>query len=715
MQFSFIRTPLHAYYKQIYIVLFIIFIQATYISFLTFSFKFIIDALIANNTRVLMISVSILCVGIIIIVALSIVRDLIYTRFVEDLGRDIRSLMFNHLDRLSIGYYSKNSTESILAHFSSDLRITQSALLSIPSGIIFPLFSLVTNIVALTILNWKLALFSLVLCPLILIGPHQLAKRLLKSQKYQGENDGKLMAITYESISMQNVIKAFRLFNFTQKKFEVASDQFTKTAKPVSFINALIERWGQIFPLVLQVVTLSVGVYIVYQKYITIGTLIAFQSVFGTLIYSLMGLTYSFANILQGVVGMKRLDDFFNEPEAKADTQELLHLTSFNTITFQDVSFGYHPDHYVLKNANFEIKKNQFVAFVGASGSGKSTILSLLAGFYEPSKGKILIDENDFNYVSKDSMRQLMSFVFQDPSLFNMTIKENILLGKLDASQKEVEEAAKAAEIHQTILEIHQGYDAPIGERGGHLSGGQKQRLSIARAMIAKPEILVLDEVTSALDPATEYAVNCTIDALSKKCTTISVTHRLDSIAKANCIFVLNNGEIIERGTHQELLELNGYYKSLWDKQHGFIIDLERDEVTITVERLKRIPLFQDLPLNVIEEILPLLKSVAYKKDQVIISEGDIGDMFYIIARGRVEIFRMENNVEDQIAMLEDGDYFGEIALEKKIPRTASAKALVPTLLLILYHADFALILDKNPQLREKIDKTILSRSKHIG
>jgi ATP-binding cassette, subfamily B, bacterial len=258
-----------------------------------------------------------------------------------------------------------------------------------------------------------------------------------------------------------------------------------------------------------------------------------------------------------------------------------------------------------------------------------------------------------------------------------------------------------------------EGYDTILGERGTGFSIGQRQRISIARAIIRHPAILLLDEPTSALDPATEFSINSTLERICQECTSVAVTHRLDLVIKADCIFVMRDKRICEQGTHEELMNKNGFYKELWDKQHGFIFNEEKNNVAVTAARLQAIPLFKDFSEELLNKITPLFKTVNYVEDQIIISEGDKGDQFYILAHGKVAV--LKNQPADAPTVggktLADGDYFGEIALFKNIPRTATVQALTPCICLTLSQAEFLNLLKEYPTLRDKVEKEILART----
>ena len=374
-------------------------------------------------------------------------------------------------------------------------------------------------------------------------------------------------------------------------------------------------------------------------------------------------------------------------------------------IAFQDVTFGYNETETNLTNINLRIPHGSYVAFVGASGSGKSTIIKLIMRFYDPRTGAITIDGKNIRSVTQQSLRAQMGIVFQENMLFNLSVRENIRLGNLEATDAEIEQAAKAAGIHDVIMNLPQGYDTFVGEGGGFLSGGQRQRLAIARALLRNPRILLLDEATSFLDPANETAINQTIRNIARTRTVISVTHRLSSVQEADKIFVLDKGRIIEQGTHKELLNQEGSrYRDLWQNQTGFILSEDGMNAEITVNRLKNIPIFQEMNDDFLDSLVPMFVSEYYPANRLVIEEGDPGDKFYILVRGKVEVSkRLADGQDKQLAILQDGDFFGEIALLKDVPRTATIRTLTPALFISLQKQMFHLMLEKAPHLSERL------------
>jgi ATP-binding cassette subfamily B protein len=362
---------------------------------------------------------------------------------------------------------------------------------------------------------------------------------------------------------------------------------------------------------------------------------------------------------------------------------------------------------------SFTVPARQHVALVGRTGSGKSTILSLIARFYDAREGAVTVNGEDVRRMTQDSLRARMAVVLQETFLFSGTIRDNISLDRSDATDVEIEAAATAAQIHHVIRSWPDGYATAVGEGGRSLSGGQRQRIALARALLRDPEILLLDEATSALDPETEAAFNRALAELARERTIISVTHRLPTVTHADQIFVIDDGEVVERGTHQELLDLEGTYHRLWQQQSGFVVSPDGRGAGITPARLSGIPLFADLSETFRSEICDRFVSERYAAGATIVEQDEPGDRFYIVVRGSVAVSRTSpGETERLLAVLQDGDFFGEIALLEDVRRTSTVRALVPTLLLALTRPHFLRLLEAAPGVRRTVEAAAAARRK---
>jgi ATP-binding cassette subfamily B protein len=331
----------------------------------------------------------------------------------------------------------------------------------------------------------------------------------------------------------------------------------------------MVERTVTIAVLLLHLVVLALGAYLATKGQITVGTFVTFESAFWEVSYNIGHVMHFIPVLIQSAAAVHHIDDFLDEPTRGGDRPGAPDLPGItHDITFDHVTFRYEGSQTpVLDEFSLKLDVGKTIAIVGPSGSGKSTLLNLILRLYVPDEGRVTIDGVDVRKVTRESLRQRMAVVFQENMLFNMSIRENIRLGKQDATDEEVEQAARKAEIHRYIMSLPQKYETVVGERGETLSGGQRQRIAIARAIIRDPAVLLLDEATSALDQTTEAAINRTLLRLARGRTMIWSTHRLTSVVEMDEIIVFSGGKAIERGSHAQLLARNGVYRKLWDDQ----------------------------------------------------------------------------------------------------------------------------------------------------
>jgi ATP-binding cassette subfamily B protein len=332
--------------------------------------------------------------------------------------------------------------------------------------------------------------------------------------------------------------------------------------------------------------------------------------------------------------------------------------------------------------------------------------MNLMLRSYDPTIGSVSADGIDLRRATQESLRAQFGVVFQDTALFNMTVRENIRLGRIDASDHEVEQAAKAAEVHETIMALPAAYETLVGERGGRLSGGQRQRIALARALIREPSVLLLDEPTSALDPETERAVNATLQRLRPGRTTITVTHRLAAVTDSDLILVLDRGRLVQCGQHTELLESEGLYRRLWEQSQ-----LPLHDPRTRTGPLHEVPYFRNLDAVLLSALAERFTREELAPDQTIFRAGDRADSFYVIERGQVDVLIAGPAGEERrVGTLRDGEYFGEIALLEDVPRTATVRARTQTSVLAIDRSQFMALLESAPRLRRAFDAAVTSR-----
>ncbi len=508
------------------------------------------------------------------------------------------------------------------------------------------------------------------------------------------------------------MIKAFGLDKSMLERFSERITHLAAASMKVSFLTSLMERSAGIGTLVLQVVVMAAGAYMAFHDKLSIGSLASFQALFVNFSYSLTCLTQFYPTLIQAGAGMQRMQELLDEQPGVVDAPEAQPLPRLSQeIRFTGVKFGYTAAQLNLDDLNFTIRAGESVAFVGPSGSGKSTVLTLLTRFYEPDAGAVAFDGHDVRAAIQDSLREQLGIVFQESILFDTSIRENIRIGKADATDDEIEAAARAAEIHDIIMEMAEGYDTLVGERGGRLSGGQRQRIAIARALLRNPRVLVLDEATSALDAATEASINETLERAGKGRTVVSVTHRLASIVAMDRIFVLERGRVVEQGRHDELLTLGGVYCRLWEKQRGFVIAEGGGQARVAASRLRSIPMLQSLDPDVLTTLADIFITERCPAGREVFREGDPGDKFYIVARGTLTVWiNTPDGEQKQIRTMEDGDHFGEIALMDDAARTATVRTSTDCIFLTLARDQFFKLLQREPKLREAFKRVVAER-----
>ncbi len=670
------------------------------------SFEHMIDQAIVPHRYGVRVNVLIfLGVGALVVSAVGLLRDYLYAKLSNRVTRDIRLRLFEHLQRLSLSYHAKRSTGDIAARFSGDLNSVKQALDSFIAWGALPALDVILMNFLLFTIDWRLALISQLIWPLALLGPRLIAPRATASAFRYRQEEGEVLACVQECVNGRPVIRAFGLEPSMERGFLGRIATLARTGIHTSFLTALLERSSGIGIMVLQVVVLGVGGTLVFRGSLTLGALVAFQSLFVAMSYALFYLAQYLPTLSQSAAGLQRLDEIFKEvPQVTAipNPRPLPPLTG--NIEVERVVFAHEADRRILDGISLTIRHGESVALIGPSGSGKSTLLGLLLRFHDPQEGCISNDGVLLREASRADFTGQIGVVFQESFLFNLSIRDNIRLGRGDATDAGVEAAARAAEIHDYIRTLPQGYDTAVGDRGGLLSGGQRQRIAIARALIRNPRVLFLDEATSALDPGTEAAINEIINRVGRGRTVISVTHRLSSVVNYDRIFVLSGGRLAESGRHAELLANGGLYASLWKKQDGLQVSGDGTEAGVAAERLRAIPLLANVDEAVLEKLASeRLVSESVPAGRAIVVEGEPGDKFFLVVRGAVAVSQKLPKGERRLAVLQDGDHFGEIALLENTPRTASVTALVPTTLLSLSRGHFISLLDQVPGLREKI------------
>lgn len=480
---------------------------------------------------------------------------------------EMRSDMFNKLEKLPYTYYDEHKTGNIMSRMTNDLFDISELAHHGPENIFIAGFTLLASFIYLSIINWILALIIFACVPLLFLVTshfrHQMRVAMMESKVAIAEVNSSLES----SISGIRVTKAFTNIKKEQEKFEVTNQKFVKARSSAFDAMGKFFASSQFITDVFNIIVLIAGGLFLYNGQIDLAdysTFIISVNMFITPMNQLINFVEQFQN---GSTGFKRFLEIMDEEEETLHEGSKVCQKLEGNIEFKNVSFHYKSSKGILKNISFKLPQGEKIALVGPSGGGKTTICHLIPRFYDVTRGEIEIDGTNIKEFTLDSLRKQIGIVQQDVFLFGETIKDNILYGNLEASEEELIEAAKKANIYDYIQSLPKGFETEIGERGVKLLGGQKQRLSIARIFLKNPSILILDEATSALDNTTELLIQKALDELCKGRTTIVVAHRLSTIRNADEIMVISDGNIKEKGTHDELMKEDGAYKILYDLQ----------------------------------------------------------------------------------------------------------------------------------------------------
>ncbi|HIT80995.1 MAG TPA: ABC transporter ATP-binding protein [Candidatus Caccoplasma merdavium] len=483
--------------------------------------------------------------------------------------RDIRNFVYRKVVSLPIGFFTTERKGDIMSRMTGDVAEVENSIMTSLDMIFKNPIMIISYLTTMFILSWQLTLFVLVLLPLAGFVMGRVGKSLKRTSLDAQQQWGGLMAQIEETLGGLRIIKAFNAENRIYQRFSSANNLFYRTTNRIGRRQALAHPMSEFLGTTTIAIVLWFGGALILRgnSVINAGEFIYYLIIFYSIINPAKDLTKAAYTIQRGLAAMERVDKILStENPIKNPEKPVTDVVLNNAIEYRNVWFKYNEE-WVIKDVNLTIKKGQTVALVGQSGSGKSTMADLLPRFYDVDKGGIYIDGVNIKDMKVFDLRAMMGNVNQEAILFNDTFYNNITFGVSDATQEEVEEAARIANAHDFIMATEQGYDTPIGDRGCRLSGGQRQRVSIARAILKNPPILILDEATSALDTESERLVQEALENLMKNRTTLVIAHRLSTIKDADLICVMQEGRIVEAGRHEELIALNGYYKHLVDMQ----------------------------------------------------------------------------------------------------------------------------------------------------
>ena len=549
--FKTLNKYIASYRWQFVLLFFCLIFNAAFDAVFRASLKYIIDAaIVPQNYSLLVLILSLLVIATLLYIGIGILGLSLGTRLGILITNNIRYSLFEHLQTLSMEFFGRRSAGDIVKCVMSDTQKVENGVITMGlTVIILELSNFLFALIFLFILNWQLALISLIGLTLCAIAPAKIASLATNAGYQLLQKEGQVAGVVEENILSQAVVKIFGLETRMSQDFFAQLNDLKQVYIRATFLTYLAHKIPMVGFVITQLVVFSIGAIMTYQGIISVGTLASFQIFLLGLNLNILGLSSSLPMFIDGIAALRRLSDILSETPTVQDASDAIELPHFQSEIYLDnVTFNYSPERSGVNNLSLKIRQGNFAVLVGQSGAGKSTIINLLMRFYDPDKGRILFDGIDLRQATIRSLRSQIGLVSQDVILFNCSVGENIRMGYLDATDEQVEAAAKAAEIHKFILSLPQGYETPVGDRGGQLSGGQRQRIALARALVRDPAILILDEATSALDPATEADILTTIERITQNRTVIFITHRMAHAMRADVMYVLENGSLVTSG-----------------------------------------------------------------------------------------------------------------------------------------------------------------------
>jgi len=490
------------------------------------------------------------------------------TSVAQWVSHDLRRTLYNHIQKLSLSFHDKKRTGDLISRITSDIDTIQDFISQVLLGFVVNALTLIGMLVVMFYLNWQFTLIALSIAPLLFVVVYSFTWRIKQASRDVRKKEGEIASIASEVLSSIHVVKAFTREDYEQQRFEKQSLETVESALAARSLKAKLTPVVEVIVAAGTCLVLWYGVRLVLAGTISSGSLLVFLLYLGKMYKPMRDLSKMMDTISKTQVGYERIREVAETDREVRNLPGARPAPSLRgEIEFRHVDFNYEDRPLTLRDVNFKLEPGQVAALVGPTGAGKTTIASLIARFYEPTGGQVMVDGKDVRSYKIKSLRRQMSFVLQESLLFHAPIWQNIAYGRPEASRQEVIEAAKLANADEFIAQLPDGYDTMVGERGVTLSGGQRQRIAIARAIVRNSPILILDEPTSGLDAASEELVFDALQRLMEEKTSIVIAHRLATIQNADVIFVIDGGTIIQHGTHEELIESPGLYAHLYQTQ----------------------------------------------------------------------------------------------------------------------------------------------------
>jgi ATP-binding cassette subfamily B protein len=657
------------------------------------------EVVIPGRPGLFWVPVLLMAGGWILSVANQVGRDRLVASLTSRVLDRFRRGLEAHVRTMAFAQWRQLPAAELLTLHTADLAQVENVLVNVLPPFLFGAFYLVLGVAAMVSTHWGLGLLVLLTLPLTLVGPLLMGKNAEQAGRTARAEELGMTSLAQEVLAGQPVIRTLGLAETFRRAFETRATRVLVGLRRFYFAGNLVKRLPNVVIHGVQVGLVLLGLWLVLQGQLKVGELLAFNLLFANVITAVLDLASTLGPLVQVGLALERLEPRTASlpPSATPEGSDPGPLEA--ALTLDSVRFHYVADRPVLDGLGFSVPVGTRTAVVGTSGSGKSTMVSLLAGLQRPAAGQILWNGRDLATADRAALVRRIGVVFQDNPLFNTSLRANLVWDDGNPPpESAVWAALDGAALGDWVRGLPEGLETSVGPGGGFLSGGQRQRLALARALLRKPDLLVLDEATAALDPLTEAQVNQTLRNLSGQTTIIHITHRLEGIQDYDQIVVLNKGQVTEVGTHHELLGCEGgLYAALWNRQTGLVV--KDGTARITPRSLGSVPLFSSSSPRTLEELSRSFVSESVEPGTRIITAGRPGTRFFVIARGRVEVSIPGPERDRVVASLADGDFFGEMSLLDAVLTSAHVTATEPTVVLGLEKTTFLVLVGQDEHL----------------
>ena len=690
-------------------------LRAVFSVALALAIKLVIDEVIAptNDTPIWSIA-AFLGVGLLISFGAGMVAARLTASATSRIIADARLTAFRHLQLVPLTFLDGSGDGNLIAHFSSDVAQLSQGVIRKPLLGLRSLTAMMLYIPVMMLLDLRLAMLTIIAVPAAVYVVHRFAPNSAPALDEEKQRIADVLDEVTGNVSAQKLVRSYGLQPSFNRRFGQrieALRQASRNAEGRIAVEIVISEYAVELT---KVAIIVVGAAFAFNGTLDPGSFAAFAAILQEFSYqaSVLGMDVM-PSIKQSEAGIRRIETLLQTPTEGTANRTLSAPAMSSRIEIRDVAFRYHRDQPLrLNGVSASIAEQSYVAIVGPNGSGKSSLLSVVLGLYQQERGSVQVGGVDIAMVEPTALRSRVSIAFQDTVIFNASLRDNITLAEDGFSDADLARAIDAAGLQSIVEHVPGGLDADLGAQGLTLSAGESQRLGVARAVLRDPELLLLDEIASGLDPASEADVLDAIEGLRHGRTIISVTHRLESVKTVDQVIVIEDGRVVEVGAFDELIRAGGHFAAMWTKQHGFDVSANGLTASVRPARLRAIPLFAKLPDPALNDLASVFESQVLSHGELAFRQGEFGDSFYVIARGAVEVVRdIDTDEERIIAYLDDGDFFGEMSLLSADLRNASIRSRGSTTLLRLERRAFNQLLATNPEAKGVVQRAAAERA----